>query len=115
MHNIRHVKDGLFSVSLPNLEEDNYTVVVRGCAVDSGGVNSESEIGRESHCWMIHQVKYNDMYMKGCSLACHTNGCNHSDQTKASYWLLTAATLLTFFLPPLFTHACSKLFHILHN
>ena len=69
-------------------EEKNYSILVRDCAVDSGGVNSESEIGRESHCWMVRRIKYMDQYMTGCSLACHTDGCNHSNSIHASYWLL---------------------------
>ena len=84
-------EDGLF-MFLPTLGEQNYTILVRDCAVDSGGVNSESEIGRESHCWMVRRIKYEDQYgpkyMSGCSLACDTDGCNHSNSIQASYWLL---------------------------
>ena len=77
---------------LPTLGEHNYTILVRDCAVDSGGINSESEIGRESHCWMVRRIKYEDQYgpkyMSGCSLACDTDGCNNSNSIKASYRLL---------------------------
>ena len=84
-----YTEDGLFMFSAYTIEEKNYSILVRDCAVDSGGVNSESEIGRESHCWMVRRIKFEDKYMSGCSLACGTDGCNHSNSIHASsYWLL---------------------------
>ena len=44
--------------------------------VDNGETNTETEIGRESHCWFVNRIKYNDQYMHGCVLACNTDGCN---------------------------------------
>ena len=55
---------------------DDFSAVVRTCTVDSGGTNSESELGRESHCWMVNQVNFNNKTMNGCSVACDTDGCN---------------------------------------
>ncbi|KAK2166444.1 hypothetical protein LSH36_39g11006 [Paralvinella palmiformis] len=53
-----------------------YRVLVRDCTVDDGGINSESELGRESHCWLVNKVKYQGVIIDGCSLACRVNGCN---------------------------------------
>lgn len=55
---------------------DDYRVMARQCVADDGGTNSETEIGRETHCGMVDMVKFDDMDMKGCSLACETDGCN---------------------------------------
>ena len=54
----------------------NYTVVVRNCVVDDGGTNSETEIGRESHCGWMRVLKYEGRRMRGCILSCDTDACN---------------------------------------
>ncbi|KAH9492443.1 hypothetical protein Btru_029115, partial [Bulinus truncatus] len=51
-------------------ESINYTVVVRNCVVDDGGTNSETEIGRQSHCGWMRVLKYNGRRMRGCILSC---------------------------------------------
>ena len=61
------------------LRAGNHTVTVRDCVVDSGGLNSDSEIGRETHCWIVSEIKLDDVQMRGCSLACDTSGCNHAN------------------------------------
>lgn len=58
------------------IESTGYSVLVRTCVVDNGETNTETEIGRESHCWFVNRIKYNGQYMHGCVLACNTDGCN---------------------------------------
>ena len=53
-------------------------MTVRDCTVDNGDTTSDTEMGRESHCWMVNMVRFNDVDMHGCALACHTDGCNQA-------------------------------------
>lgn len=57
-------------------EDEGFTVVVRNCVVDGGGTNSETEIGRLTHCGWMRTIKYLGKRMTGCILACDTDGCN---------------------------------------
>jgi len=59
-------------------------VTVRDCTVDNGDTTSDTEMGRESHCWMVNMVRFNDVDMHGCALACHTDGCNHAPTTSTN-------------------------------
>jgi len=52
------------------------TYVVRACVVDSGGVNSETELARSDHCGLVKSIELDDQIMSGCVLSCNTNGCN---------------------------------------
>ncbi|XP_012937082.1 uncharacterized protein LOC101864060 [Aplysia californica] len=76
----------------------NYTVVVRNCVVDDGGTNSETEIGRQSHCGWMRVLKYNGRRMRGCILSCDTDACNAGPQpvhrAPLSVWTMTLLTLL---------------------
>ncbi|KAJ8317001.1 hypothetical protein KUTeg_004905, partial [Tegillarca granosa] len=54
-----------------------FSLVVRDCVVDDGGTNSETEIGRQSHCGWMKVIKFNGKRMRGCILACGRDGCNH--------------------------------------
>jgi len=64
-----------------NVRAETYSVTVRDCTVDNGDTTSDTEMGRESHCWMVNMVRFNDVDMHGCALACHTDGCNHAPAT----------------------------------
>ena len=44
--------------------------------MDNGDITSDTEMGRESHCWMVNMVNFDDVIMAGCSLSCRTDGCN---------------------------------------
>ena len=72
--------------------------MVRSCTVDSGGVNSETELGRESHCWMVGEVRFNDKKMKGCTVACYTDGCNRAGHMYSSSVVTLIATGFTVWL-----------------
>lgn len=82
----------------------NYTVVVRNCVVDDGGTNSETEIGRESHCGWMRVLKYNGRRMRGCILSCETDACNHGNRpqkaltSKLTLFASWAALLVAGFL-----------------
>lgn len=71
-------------------ESINYTVVVRNCVVDDGGTNSETEIGRQSHCGWMKVIKYNGRRMRGCILSCDTDACNSASRMFALVDLITS-------------------------
>lgn len=72
------------SLLIVSVLTDGYTVIVRDCVVDAGGTNSETEIGRESHCWIVSEIKFDNKKMKGCSVACLVDGCNGAPATPAA-------------------------------
>jgi len=72
---------------------DTYSVTVRDCTVDNGDTTSDTEMGRESHCWMVNMVRFNDVDMHGCALACHSDGCNHGVPTHHSRRSVSLAAL----------------------
>ena len=57
-------------------DDTGFSVVVRNCVVDNGGTNSETEIGRLTHCGWLRTIEYSGKRMRGCILACDTDGCN---------------------------------------
>lgn len=57
-------------------ESTGFSLVVRDCVVDNGGTNSETEIGRQSHCGWMREIQYDEKRMKGCILTCNSDGCN---------------------------------------
>ena len=73
---------------------DGYTVLVRGCSVDAGGTNSDTELGRETHCWIVEEVRWGDLKMKGCSNACNTDGCNGGHRIETSGTTLMILVIL---------------------
>ena len=44
--------------------------------MDNGGTNSETEIGRLTHCGWLRTIEYRGKRMRGCILACESDGCN---------------------------------------
>jgi hypothetical protein len=78
------------------IEEKNYTVLIRNCVVDNGDVNEDTEIGRQSYCWMINQIEYEEVRMRGCVLACKTDGCNEARRLISARWMLVGMVLLIF-------------------
>ncbi|XP_060066682.1 uncharacterized protein LOC132546967 [Ylistrum balloti] len=57
-------------------DSTGFSLVVRDCVVDNGGTNSETEIGRQSHCGWMREIQYDEKRMKGCILSCNSDGCN---------------------------------------
>ncbi|KAI8789692.1 hypothetical protein BgiMline_001500 [Biomphalaria glabrata] len=80
-------------------ESTKYSVVVRDCVVDDGGTNSETEIGRQSHCGWMRVLKFNDKTLRGCILNCDKDACNHGNrvETDLILSLVAAVTLLILF------------------
>nr|KAG5707670.1 hypothetical protein BaRGS_031052 [Batillaria attramentaria] len=79
-------------------EDEGFAVVVRNCVVDDGGTNSETEIGRLTHCGWMRTIKYLGKRMSGCILACDTDGScfQHYDASTTSLDVMkdhTSATL----------------------
>ena len=80
--------------------------MTRECVVDDGGTNSETEIGRISHCGVINWMVFNGTYVKGCILTCDTDGCNTASyRTSHSClvlccccWLLLLVTAMQLYL-----------------
>ncbi|XP_074642760.1 uncharacterized protein LOC141899986 isoform X1 [Tubulanus polymorphus] len=72
---------------------ENYTIMSRRCVVDDGGTTSETEIGRESHCGWIRELRLNDQDMRGCVLACASDGCNTATSLGFSSRILSSSIL----------------------
>ncbi|KAL5022878.1 hypothetical protein ScPMuIL_002033 [Solemya velum] len=71
--------------------ETGFRLVVRDCVVDDGGTNSETEIGRQSHCGWLKVVRYDGKRMRGCILSCDTDACNTGEKNcvfQSFYWTL---------------------------
>lgn len=84
------------SVCLMCVSDSNgYTVVVRNCVVDDGGTNSETEIGRLTHCGWMRTIKYSGKRMRGCILACETDGCNSAALPVTCVWNVFMCSLVS--------------------
>lgn len=79
-----------FHLAISENNGHKFTLVVRDCVVDNGGTNSETEIGRQSHCGWMKVLQYNGERMRGCILSCDLDGCNVGGRlTVNSVWILT--------------------------
>ena len=67
---------------LPISADKDSTYLVRDCVVDSGGVNSETELARSNHCGLIKSMEFDGHTMSGCVLSCQTDGCNAASALK---------------------------------
>lgn len=76
------------------LSETKQQYCVRDCVVDSGGVNSETELARSDHCGLIKSINFNDKHMSGCVLSCNTDGCNVGTNTLPSNTSYICAIIL---------------------
>ncbi|XP_067657548.1 uncharacterized protein [Haliotis asinina] len=66
------------------------TIIVRNCVVDDGGTNSETEIGRQSHCGWMRVLKYEQKEMRGCILSCDSDACNSAVMSSMTSNLMTS-------------------------
>ncbi|XP_061398731.1 uncharacterized protein LOC133334451 [Musca vetustissima] len=79
----RKGRDGLFPatacIKIAGYYDDTgETITVRGCALDSGTLTTDTEIIRMSHCGKFY---YDDRYVHGCLQSCSdADACNHSPQ-----------------------------------
>ncbi|XP_059152518.1 uncharacterized protein LOC131938479 isoform X1 [Physella acuta] len=79
-------------------EQRKVTTVVRNCVVDDGGTNSETEIGRQSHCGWMKIIKFGKHTMRGCILSCDKDACNHGNRAQFSSILALIAAVICCFL-----------------
>lgn len=57
-------------------DDNDDTIILRGCAMDSGTLTTDTEIVRLSHCGGFY---YNDRYVRGCVQSCNdADACNSS-------------------------------------
>ncbi|XP_015905043.1 uncharacterized protein [Parasteatoda tepidariorum] len=68
------------------------TLVVRGCAVDSGTLTIDTELVRMSHCGGFY---YEDRYVRGCVQNCFEDGCNSSTILQLQIKIPNLIVLLT--------------------
>ncbi|GBL77132.1 hypothetical protein AVEN_12766-1 [Araneus ventricosus] len=97
----RKQRDGVFPatacIKLSGIYEDSgETMVVRGCALDSGTLTIDTEIVRMSHCGGFY---FDNRYVSGCLQSCSEDACNRTSSTYSWNWIY----LLTFLI--LMTHA----------
>lgn len=72
---------------------DDYTVVVRDCALDNGAATKDGEIGMLNHCgWS--KILFSGTSMKGCLMTCETDGCNGSPTSAPSSLIGLLATCI---------------------
>ncbi|XP_019877824.1 uncharacterized protein LOC109605669 [Aethina tumida] len=75
----RKGRDGLFPatscIKITGVFDDNQdTITLRGCALDSGTLTTDTEIVRMSHCGGFF---YGDRYVRGCVQSCDdADACN---------------------------------------
>ncbi|KFB53242.1 hypothetical protein ZHAS_00021542 [Anopheles sinensis] len=75
----RKGRDGLFPatscIKIAGYYDDTgETITVRGCALDSGTLTTDTEIIRMSHCGRFY---YDDRYVHGCLQSCNdADACN---------------------------------------
>lgn len=74
----RKHRNGLFPatacIKLSGVYEDTgETMIVRGCALDSGTLTIDTEIVRMSHCGGFY---FDERYVSGCLQSCSSDACN---------------------------------------
>ncbi|GFQ83005.1 uncharacterized protein TNCT_334411 [Trichonephila clavata] len=85
----RKQRDGVFPatacIKLSGIYEDSgETMIVRGCALDSGTLTIDTEIVRMSHCGGFY---FDNRYVSGCLQSCSEDACNTSTSVYSSNWL----------------------------
>ncbi|XP_058060028.1 uncharacterized protein LOC131210752 [Anopheles bellator] len=79
----RKGRDGLFPatscIKIAGYYDDTgETITVRGCALDSGTLTTDTEIIRMSHCGRFY---YDDRYVHGCLQSCNdADACNRGSR-----------------------------------
>ncbi|CAD7092691.1 unnamed protein product [Hermetia illucens] len=100
----RKGRDGLFPatacIKIAGYYDDTgETITVRGCALDSGTLTTDTEIIRMSHCGRFY---YDDRYVHGCLQSCNdADACNASERSVKMPIMLQmlGAMLLLLLLP----------------
>ncbi|XP_067620025.1 uncharacterized protein [Eurosta solidaginis] len=99
----RKGRDGLFPatacIKISGIYDDTgESITVRGCALDSGTLTTDTEIIRMSHCGKFY---YDNRYVHGCLQSCNdADACNHAvtnyKRSTQTLWLHCSLALLTF-------------------
>jgi len=95
----RKGRDGLFPASdcikVTGVYVDTgVSMMIRGCALDSGTLTTDTEIIRMSHCGAFY---FNDRYVKGCVQSCNDlDGCNAAvkNVTRGTYLMIFLIQML---------------------
>ncbi|XP_075145356.1 uncharacterized protein LOC142220228 [Haematobia irritans] len=93
----RKGRDGLFPatacIKIAGYYDDTgETITVRGCALDSGTLTTDTEIIRMSHCGKFY---YDDRYVHGCLQSCSdADACNSAPQHHYQHISLGVKNLL---------------------
>ncbi|XP_050072000.1 uncharacterized protein LOC126559869 [Anopheles maculipalpis] len=94
----RKGRDGLFPatscIKIAGYYDDTgETITVRGCALDSGTLTTDTEIIRMSHCGRFY---YDDRYVHGCLQSCNdADACNGAPKGSSTLWLILLAVIGT--------------------
>jgi len=68
------------------------TIVVRGCALDSGTLTTDTEIIRMSHCGGLY---FDERYVNGCLQSCDDgDGCNRAPKSLLSSPIIASVAVL---------------------
>ncbi|XP_060527063.1 uncharacterized protein LOC132702455 [Cylas formicarius] len=92
----RKGRDGLFPatscVKITGVFDDSKeTVTIRGCALDSGTLTTDTEIVRMSHCGGLY---YSNRYVRGCVQSCNdADACNSSRNMRVNYAIILTICL----------------------
>ncbi|XP_049286018.1 uncharacterized protein LOC125765156 [Anopheles funestus] len=92
----RKGRDGLFPatscIKIAGYYDDTgETITVRGCALDSGTLTTDTEIIRMSHCGRFY---YDDRYVHGCLQSCNdADACNAAPRGSSTLWLILLAII----------------------
>ncbi|GIY49542.1 hypothetical protein CDAR_565201 [Caerostris darwini] len=74
-------------------DDTGETLVVRGCAVDSGTLTIDTELVRMSHCGGFY---YEDRYVRGCVQNCLDDGCNNAVTFRQTDTMIKTAIVFAF-------------------
>ncbi|KAJ8982964.1 hypothetical protein NQ317_005282, partial [Molorchus minor] len=75
--------------------ESGETIVVRGCALDSGTLTTDTELVRMSHCGGFI---YDDKYVRGCVQTCNdADACNLANRSHILSSVLYSCLILLIF------------------
>merc|ERR1711974_581313 len=103
-------RDGLFPASdcikVTGVYADTgQKMTIRGCALDSGTLTTDTEIIRMSHCGSFY---FDDKYVKGCVVSCSDlDGCNSSTSLHQKSTFILSFLLLFLILSSTSLHLCS--------
>ncbi|XP_067144042.1 uncharacterized protein [Centruroides vittatus] len=69
------------------------SMIVRGCALDSGTLTIDTEIVRMSHCGSFY---FNDRYVRGCLQSCVEDACNVSSKILLNTNVMICSLMILF-------------------